>query len=94
MEDLDCSVFSLSPEQAATDPAGSRKKFTLDEEIALCNLIEEKKPMFRNPEPGCKWMDVKVAMDAFNGFDRDCRIYKDHYLKLLTKFKVNDGKAR
>ena len=45
MEDLDCSVFSLSPEQAATDPAGSRKKFTLDKEIALCNLIEEKKPM-------------------------------------------------
>ena len=74
MEDLDCSILPLSSEQSVGDPSGSRKNFSLEEELALCNLIEEKKPMFLNAEPGCKWSDVKAAMDVFNGFERRTRI--------------------
>ncbi|GAU99839.1 hypothetical protein RvY_10780 [Ramazzottius varieornatus] len=78
---------------AETSSSGKpRRDFSLEEEIALCNGIEEKKSMFNTAQAG--WKDVKIAMDAFNGFQREVRCYKLHYDNLLKKFQANDNKAR
>ncbi|GAV05584.1 hypothetical protein RvY_15688 [Ramazzottius varieornatus] len=61
-----------------------RRDFSLEEEIALCNEIEEKKPIFITAQAG--WKDVKIAMDAFSGFQREVRCYKLYYDNLLMKF--------
>ncbi|GAU98750.1 hypothetical protein RvY_09858 [Ramazzottius varieornatus] len=78
---------------AETSSSGKpRTDFSLEEEIALCNEIEEKKPIFNTAQAG--WKDVKIAMDAFNGFQREFRCYKLHYDNLLKKFQAKDNKAR
>ncbi|GAV05366.1 hypothetical protein RvY_15513 [Ramazzottius varieornatus] len=56
------------------------------------NEIEEKKPKFNTAQAG--WKDVKIAIDTFNGFQREVRCYKLHYNNLLKKFQANDNKAR
>lgn len=94
MDSSDGSLNISAVEIPAADTSQSRREFTLDEEIALCNLIEEKKPMFKKPQPGCKWQDVKRAMDVFNNFKRNVRTYKDHYEMLLKKFEKNDAAER
>ncbi|GAV04390.1 hypothetical protein RvY_14674 [Ramazzottius varieornatus] len=71
----------------ASSSGKPRRDFSREEE----NLYE-KKPIFNTAQAG--WKDVKIAMDAFNGFQREVRCYKLHYDNLLKKFQANDYKAR
>ena len=81
-------------EQSLYNAPRTRKEFSLEEELALCNLVEEKKPMLRNAKEGSRWKDVKDEMDVLNGFKREARNYRDHYFKLLKKFRSDDSKVR
>ena len=81
-------------DQSLQNATRTRKEFSLEEELALCNLVEEKNPMLRNAKEGSRWKDVKDEMDLLNGFKREARNYRDHYFKLLKKFKSDDSKVR
>ncbi|GAU94403.1 hypothetical protein RvY_06182 [Ramazzottius varieornatus] len=78
---------------AETSSSGKpRRDFSLEEEIALCNEIEEKKPIFNTAQAG--WKNFKIAMDAFNGSQREVRCYNLRYDNLLKMhFSVCYGKA-